>query len=713
MLASLNEAQRQAVTAIGPQVVVVAGAGSGKTRVLVARIQWLIRDQGVDPYRILAVTFTNKAASEMQHRISTVLGPEASSIWVGTFHGIAHRMLRIHAAEVGLPSDFQIIDGDDQRRLVKRLLRDNHLEDAGIDPKQIIGFISRQKDDGLRAGQVTQVAAHQRIWVELYRQYEAFCARMGLVDFGELLLRLYDLLEKSPTVLAQYQARFAQVLVDEFQDTNIIQYRILKKLCTIAHGLMVVGDDDQSIYGWRGAKIENIHRFSKDYPATQMIRLEQNYRSTPVILGAANALIARNQKRLGKALWTDQTVQGERIGIHAAFSELDEALFIVDQLQHWHRKGRLYFDSAILYRSNAQSRVLEQVLRQAQIPYRIYGGMRFFERAEVRDILAYLRLVMYRADDPAFERIINVPPRGIGDKTFDSIRDRAKKDNCSLWDAARAQMGESTTRVRQSLQAFIAFIESFDIAKMTLPDIVEKLLSNQDLITYYQNQAGEKSQTRVDNLAELMTAVKQFQETYIGSEHPAQAFLSEVALNVGEEAQDAAQTDYVKLMTLHAAKGLEFPLVFVTGLEEGLFPNHRCLANPDDLEEERRLCYVGITRAMEVLFFTYALRRAFSGGQSASRPSRFLDEIPPQFLENLSHRHAVSMPASVTIAPKVSNQTGPYPPGQRVRHARFGDGVVLDRDGDKEQMRVKINFERIGEKWLVLAYAKLEVISRN
>jgi DNA helicase-2/ATP-dependent DNA helicase PcrA len=728
---SLNEAQQQAVTNEARQLLVIAGAGSGKTRVLVTRILWFLQQQNVSPYRILAVTFTNKAANEMLERIKKGCGDSgARALWVGTFHGIAHRILRQNAQAAGLPDNFQIIDTDDQKRLIKRIIKQLRLDEETFEPKQAIGYISRAKDDGRRVRSMPRMGdmVGQGL-LAIYEQYEQYCQKMGLVDFGELLLRVDELWEQNPEVLTEYQNRFTHVLVDEFQDTNAIQYRWLRRLCTQQHYLTAVGDDDQSIYGWRGAKIENIQRFTQDYPKAATVRLEENYRSTAAILEAANGLIAQNQGRLGKNLRA-QSQGGEKISIYPAVNEMDEAAFMIDKATLWSKRGGNWSDIAILYRSNAQSRVIEQALRRANIPYRIYGGLRFFDRAEIKDVTAYLRLIAYREDDPAFERVVNMPPRGIGDKTLQNIRDLAQQTQTSLWEAAKAYCPQATGRGAKGLASFIMAIEASD-PKNPLPDLVDRVLEQFGILRHWEEQGAERAQTRLENLAELRIATRQFRQDVREEEDiPAlQAFLSDVALDAGDKEKGGDEAG-VNLMTLHAAKGLEFPLVFIGGLEEGLFPHSRSSLEQDKLEEERRLCYVGITRAMHKLYMTYAQRRAFSASASMNRPSRFITEIPEAQLEYLQlgglgatspapqHKgfarssggqRSSKKPASVNSPVELGGDF-PFRLGERVRHARFGEGVIVNGEGQGANARLQINFDRAGTKWLVLAYAKLDKV---
>jgi DNA helicase-2/ATP-dependent DNA helicase PcrA len=718
-LAELNNAQNQAVTSDAKRLLVLAGAGSGKTRVLVHRIAWLMTHHQVLPHRIIAVTFTNKAAGEMRHRIEKMVDHAGAKLWVGTFHGLSHRILRQHARDAGLPENFQIIDADDQLRLVKRLINERGWDDETCEPKRALGFINRQKDEGRRASQVppsTFLEITQ--FTELYRLYEQYCQRMAVVDFAEILLRAYELWRDNKEILAYYQQRFAHILVDEFQDTNTIQYAWLKLLCGQENHITIVGDDDQSIYGWRGAKIENIHRFHKDYPDVLTIRLEQNYRSTSTILAAANTLIANNESRLGKELWT-QGIQGDRLTLYGAFNEIDEARFIVERIRMWCGSGGHYEDIGILYRSNAQSRVLEQALRQANVPYRVYGGLRFFDRAEIKDALAYFRLLANCFDDTAFERVINLPPRGVGERTLASIREHAKVRQISLLEAAKEYFPSIPLgRISNGLRQFFECVEDMlvQVNMLTLPNLMQYMLQKSGLLMHVKTQPGEKTQARVENLHELVQAADQFHKAFeemqervvANSMETLPAFLSEVALDAGD--REGENETSIKLMTLHSAKGLEFPLVFLCGMEEGLFPHHRSLQERSLLEEERRLCYVGLTRAMRKLYLTYAEKRAFAGLSGVNRPSRFIDEIPSNLIECVNMNAKIHVPSQEAPKRNKLQDDFPFRFGQRVVHKRFGEGVILSGDGQGETARVQVNFAREGKKWLVLAYAKLEPV---
>nr|WP_163501405.1 DNA helicase II [Halomonas socia] len=725
ILDHLNPAQREAVS--GPQgnMLVLAGAGSGKTRVLVHRIAWLLQTEGMSPYAILAVTFTNKAAREMRTRLEALLGLSLRNMWVGTFHSIAHRLLRTHWQDARLPQHFQIIDSDDQLRLVKRLLKDHRIDDERFPPRQVQYFISGCKEEGLRPHQVDAHGdGYMAQMVELYERYQLTCERGGLVDFGELLLRSLELLRDTPALLAHYQARFGHVLVDEFQDTNTLQYAWLKLLTGESAGMTVVGDDDQSIYGWRGARVENIRRFEQEFRDTRTVRLEQNYRSTSAILDAANALISHNTGRMGKELWTEGA-KGEPISVYAGFNDLDEARFIVDTIGEQVRDGAARREIAILYRSNAQSRVLEETLIRQGVPYRIYGGQRFYERLEIKNALAYLRLLLNREDDASLERVINVPARGIGTRTVEILREHARLNNVSLWQALHDALSDALLKGRaaNAVRAFAELIEQLDndTAGMALHEIIAHVNHSSGLIEHHANEKGEKGQARIENLEELINAARAFtqgdalENQEVGEGAAAlEPFLSEAALNAGDHEADEFE-DCVQLMTLHSAKGLEFPIVFVSGVEEGLFPHKMSLEEPGRLEEERRLCYVGLTRAMRKLYLTYAELRRLHGKETFQRPSRFLRELPEELLEEVRLRGQISRPVTARPAVGLSRQTsvdggGDLPSlslGQRVSHPLFGEGVILNAEGEGERARVQVSFEGEGDKWLVLGFAKL------
>lgn len=714
IISSLNDAQRLAVSAPANALLVLAGAGSGKTRVLVHRIAWHIRINHISPQNILAVTFTNKAASEMRGRIEDLLRISARSMWIGTFHGLAHRLLRQHAKQAKLPETFQVMDSDDQLRIIKRLLKGMNIDDSKWPPKQVQWFINGQKEEGIRA---RHMADHgdlfHRQMLQIYKAYEELCERSGLVDFAELLLRAHETLRDNPDLLSFYRQRFLQVHVDEFQDTNTIQYAWLRLLTEGNDNLFVVGDDDQSIYGWRGAKIENIYNFQKHYPGHQVVRLEQNYRSTAHILKAANTVIANNDSRMGKELWTEAG-EGELLSLYTAFNEQDEAYFVVEKIRQWVRDGGLRSDIAILYRSNAQSRQFEERLMTTAVPYRVYGGLRFFERMEIKNALAYLRLSANQDDDASFERVVNTPVRGIGAKTLDDLRILARDRELSLWQAAVTLLEQKQlpARAATALQGFLNLILQLgrDTAGLALYETVKVVVEASGLIDLYKKEKQDKGETRLENLEELVNAAKLFD---FDSENPENLgeldmFLTHAALEAGEM-QGEADQDCVQLMTLHSAKGLEFKLVFMVGMEDGLFPSLQALDDPGRLQEERRLCYVGITRAMRQLYLTHAESRRLYGKDSYPRPSRFLREIPESSIQEIRMRANVTRPVAAS-QPSSFATVGSYRLGQAVRHEKFGEGVVLQTEGAGEQERVQINFRHAGIKWLMLAYAKLEKI---
>ncbi len=713
LLNDLNPAQREAVTAPPGPLLVLAGAGSGKTRVLTHRVAWLVRTQQASPHTILAVTFTNKAAAEMRGRIEQMLGFPVSGMWIGTFHGLSHRFLRAHWREAGVPQTFQILDGEDQYRLVRRVLKSLELDEAYWPPRQAQWFINGHKEEGRRPQHLGEPNdPQQRQMLRIYQAYEEACRRSGLVDFAELLLRAYELMKDNSALRHHYQSRFRQVLVDEFQDTNAIQFAWLRLFAGGSNHLTVVGDDDQSIYGWRGAKVENILKFEQDFPGTKTIRLEQNYRSSGNILKAANAVISHNQGRLGKNLWTTGE-DGEPARLYTAYNELEEARFVVERIQAWVEAGHARREAAILYRSNAQSRVFEEMLLNANMPYRVYGGLRFFERAEIKDALAYLRLLASRHDAAALERIVNVPTRGIGDKSLEAVRARAKSADSSLWEAAQYLVKSNTlvARTSSALAAFLALIERLaqETAGQALPELIEHVLQHSGLLDHYQKEKGEKGEARVENLRELISAARNFEYEQAEGLEPLSAFLAHAALEAGEGQAEAWQ-DCVQLMSLHSAKGLEFPLVFLTGLEEGLFPHERSIVEPGRLEEERRLCYVGMTRAMKQLYLTHAELRRLHGNEYYAPASRFLSEIPEELIVPVRAQPRQMSPARPINTYVRDESSAPMRLGSRVRHEKFGEGVVLNYEGDGSHARVQVNFEEVGYKWLVLAYAKLRPI---
>ncbi len=715
LLDSLNDAQRQAVSAPPGHVLVLAGAGSGKTRVLTNRIAWLNRVESISPFGIMSVTFTNKAAREMRLRVEQLLGMSVGSMWLGTFHGIAHRFLRAHWQEAGLPQAFQILDSDDQLRLVKRTVRSLELDEAHWPPRQVQWFINGHKDEGRRPGDIDdQNDAITQQYIRIYSAYEAACTRAGAVDFAELLLRALETLRGNGALLKHYRNRFRHLLIDEFQDTNAIQYGWIQLLAGTTGSVFAVGDDDQSIYAWRGARVENILNFNKDFPTADVFRLEQNYRSSGNILAAANALIDCNAGRLGKNLWTADK-DGELITLYNAYNETDEARFIVETIIDKVSDGNQRQDCAVLYRSNAQSRVIEEYLVAANINYRVYGGLRFFERSEIKDTLAYLRLVTHQQDDVSFERIVNQPTRGIGDKTVSLIREVARSHNIPLWEAANSMLADNrlSGRAGSAVGRFLSMIMAMReaIAEQALPQQVQTVSELSGLLEHFKKDQSERGQMRLENIAELGNAARTYAFSLEAEpDMPAlDEFLAHAALEAGEGQADGDE-DAVQLMTLHSAKGLEFPIVFMAGMEQGLFPHQRSVEDPARLEEERRLCYVGITRAREKLYISMAEQRRLYGREQYNPVSKFVGELPAELLEEIRPRMNVSMPVyQPQPAPRFQRESDSVlQVGQTVRHGKFGIGIVLDQEGRGNQTRVQVNFEDAGSKWLVLAYANLQ-----
>ncbi|RJU09220.1 DNA helicase II [Xanthomonas campestris] len=723
LLDHLNPAQREAVSAPPGHYLVLAGAGSGKTRVLIHRIAWLNEVQGVPNHGIFAVTFTNKAAGEMRHRTDLQLRNGSRGMWIGTFHGLAHRLLRLHWQDARLPEGFQVMDSDDQLRLVKRVVQSLELDETKYPPKQMSWWINEQKDEGRRPQHIQPEPNDD--WTEVRRQvyaaYQERCDRSGLLDFAELLLRAHELLRDTPALLAHYRARFREILVDEFQDTNAIQYAFVRVLAGESGHVFVVGDDDQAIYGWRGAKVENVQRFLKDFPGAQTVRLEQNYRSSANILGAANAVIAHNPDRIGKQLWTDSG-DGDPIDLYAAYNEVDEARYVVERARQWVRDGGSYGEVAVLYRSNAQSRALEEALIAEQLPYRVYGGMRFFERAEIKDALAYLRMLTNRSDDAAFERAVNTPTRGIGDRTLDEVRRLARANALSLWEAAMLCTQENTlaARARNALATFLSLVGQLqaETGEMDLAERIDHVLMRSGLREHWakESRGGLDSESRTENLDELVSVASRFtrpdDEDSQGMTELV-AFLAYASLEAGE-GQAQAGEEGVQLMTLHSAKGLEFPIVFLVGLEDGLFPSARSLEESGRLEEERRLAYVGITRARQKLVLCYAESRRIHGQDNYNVPSRFLREIPRDLLHEVRPKVQVSRTASLGAARggPVHGvvEAAPIKLGANVEHPTFGGGVVVDYEGAGAHARVQVQFDEVGAKWLVMAYANLTVV---
>ena len=719
LLESLNAAQREAVSAPPGPYLVLAGAGSGKTRVLTHRIAWLVEVERVPPWAILAVTFTNKAAGEMRGRLESLLPAGTRGLSVGTFHGIAHRLLRRHWREAELPETFQILDADDQQRLVKRVVAGLGLDEARFPPRQATWQINAWKDDGKRPDAI-EAGDHPvaRTYLSIYRAYEQACRRAGLVDFAELLLRAHELWLRKPEVLAHYRERWLHLLIDEFQDTNALQYAWIRVLAGNSGTVFAVGDDDQSIYGWRGARVEHMQQFLRDFAGARTIRLEQNYRSTANILEAANAIIARNPSRLGKQLWTAGGA-GDAIALYSAYNDQDEARFVIERIREHIGHGGAADEIAVLYRSNAQSRAFEEQLHQYDIPYRVYGGQRYFERAEVKDALSYLRLAANRHDDAAFERAVNTPPRGIGERTLDQLRRQARAQDISMWDAALAELSaaELNARAKNALRGFMTLIEEFsrNFQSLNLSEQVEHAIAHSSLRDYYERDSRGNAESRVENLDELVNVASRFEPTQEDADaglSELAAFLAHAALEAGE-AQGEIGQPCVQLMTLHSAKGLEFPIVFLVGLEEGLFPSQRSTEDASRLEEERRLAYVGITRARTKLILTCAESRRMHGTEMLARPSRFLAELPQSLLEEVRPRAKITRPVYVPRDwghKPLNEESPPVKLGQRVRHAHFGEGVVVSAEGAGAHTRIQVNFADVGPKWLVAAYANLTAL---
>ncbi len=716
LLADLNAAQLEAVAAPPGHYLILAGAGSGKTRVLTHRLAWLVAEQGLWPHSILAVTFTNKAAAQMRSRVESLLEQPSQGLWIGTFHGLANRLLRLHHDEAGLPREFQVLDADDQQRLVRRTIREANLDDKRFEPRFGTWLINAWKDDGLRPDQIDAGRdPHGQHWIDIYRAYQQACQRGGLVDFGELLLRSYELLAEHPALLAHYQRRFAHLLVDEFQDTNKIQYQWLKRLAGDSGQLFAVGDDDQSIYSWRGAQVANMQHFREDFAEVKIIRLEQNYRSTEIILQAANHLIAHNGDRLGKDLWTEHK-GGEPIQLYAAYNENDEARYVIGRIEQWRSHGERLDQSAILYRSNALSRVLEQALVEAKIPYRIYGGLRFFERAEIKDTLAWLRLLNNPDDDPAFERALAQPPRGVGEKSLEKLRAMARERGVSLMRVAAdpALRANLTGKPRSGLTEFVAIIDELreGVSERVLAEQVEAVLEHSGLRAAVAALEPREAEARGENLNELIAMANSYR---VPEEDEAMgelaAFLTQASLDAGDS-QAAKHADAVQLMTLHSAKGLEFPLVFIVGMEEGLFPNQRAMEEgPQQLEEERRLAYVGMTRAEKQLVLSYAESRRWRGGAAYNAPSRFIRELPGRCVSEVRPKVQLTRPSAFGAASSSKPlNTSPVKLGGNVRHPRFGEGVIVQAYGQGDHARVQVNFDDHGMKELVLAFSKLEFL---
>ena len=719
ILENLNDQQREAVTSEQQNIMVLAGAGSGKTRVLVHKVAWQIEAQQFSPSSIMAVTFTNKAANEMHSRIEELLEHPSPEIWCGTFHSLSHRILRKFHKEANLAPGFTILDSDDQLRIVKRLSKEMNLDDAKFPPRQSQWMINNWKDDGKRSKDVKDKGnIYTQTVKDLYIKYEQACAHDNLVDFAELILLSYEIIVRNSSIRDYFFKRFDSIMIDEFQDTNTIQYKWLQAIAAPKAKVTAVGDDDQSIYGWRGAKVENVKAFSKDFKDVHIIKLEQNYRSTNKILSAANTVIQNNSDRLGKNLWTE-SLEGDNLTLYAAFNEQEEARFIASSSKDWMDGGGCYEDIAILYRSNAQSRALEEAFLRASIPYRIYGGLRFYDRLEIKNAVSYLRVIFNNSDNPAFERSISNPTRGVGAKTLEKIRTKSTEDNVTYLKAAATLIDEGQVKGKGAtgIKAYLDFIletaQSLD--SLNLSEIVENINTDSGLYDFHKKEPGEKGKTRTENLDELVSAAKDFELSF-DADHNKQEiveqFLDNISLDAGDRQADAHE-DAVQLMTLHSAKGLEFKLVFLTGMEESLFPHGRSMESPAQLEEERRLCYVGITRAMQKLYLTYAESRRLHGTDIFNPPSRFLKEIPAELIDEIRPRAQTTTPYARKRSSSFNDATSDigFSLGDKVSHPSFGDGIVLNYEGVGESASIQINFEAVGTKWLMLSFAKLKKVS--
>lgn len=728
LLNSLNAAQKKAVTASMGSQLVLAGAGSGKTRVLVYRIAWLIHVKKIEPSSILSVTFTNKTANEMCKRIEELMHSRPTDMWSGTFHSISYRMLRLNHKEAGLTQGFQILDNDDQRRVIKRVINEENIDEQRWPVNQAQTFINNQKNEGIRPqGDVVSTSnIFLVIMNRIYASYEEECKRINTIDFSELLLRTLELFQKNPAILRRYQERFRHILVDEFQDTNSVQYQWLRLLSEKTDSFMVVGDDDQSIYAWRGSKIENIYHYSRNISNLETIRLEQNYRSNASILSAANALIANNNKRIEKKLWTAKNKK-ESIDLYVAYNEQDEARYITESIRSVLEKNDSISrkDIAVLYRSNAQSRVFEEHLMQERIPYNIYGGKRFFERSEVKDVLSYMVLLDNQDNDSALERIINIPSRGIGNKSIDMIREYANLKGLSIWKAIKRMVEDDilANRVSKNLSKFMNIIEDLikDLMEKPLNDLVKKIISKSGLAESYRIKKSEKNQNRLDNLEELVSAAYNFSmneeiSLIIDRRISLRAFIDYAYLGFDEEKGEKG--DNIQLMTLHSAKGLEFRQVFLVGMEEGLFPHKMALESTSRLEEERRLAYVGITRAMDKLVITYAESRSIHGKETHNKVSRFVKELPEDIIREVRLSNSIIRSfkskrenRSFTSSEKINTLNSHLKIGSRVLHPALGYGIILGLEGYELSKRAQVKFDTEGVKWLMISYAKLRVIS--
>ena len=721
----LNDQQIAAVQCSLGNKLILAGAGSGKTRVLTCRVAELINKYDIRPSNILALTFTNKASNEMKQRLEKLLRISSQGLWFGTFHGICRRLLKIHWKEAGINEHFTILDSQDQLRIIKRIIKAKNLDENLYDPKALQSFINTQKDKGKRFNNINNDDDKYR---DIYKEYDEACRQTNSVDFADLILLTYEMLKRNIKILEYYNKRFKNIMVDEFQDTNTLQFNLLKLLNGTDGSLYAVGDDDQSIYGWRGARSKNIKFFEDEFNNVEIFKLEQNYRSTNEILSVANNLISYNKERLGKNLWTN-SAKGNPVYLYEAYNGDDESNFIVEKIQEHISSGGKRSDIALLYRSNFLSRRLEEELNSRSIPYRIFGGFRFFERAEVKDVIAYLRITVNTSDDSAFERTVNNPPRGLGEKTIQVIRNYAKENELSMWDTINQihKTNITSTRALNALNSYISIINELiiNVKDLDLKNLIEKTISLSTLTKYYESKKNEESLSKQENLEELLSTAERFYQNNIDSEDVLSEFLDNAALEAGEF-QSKTHEDPVQLMTIHSAKGLEFPIVFLTGMDEGIFPNENRNLNKDFLEEERRLCYVAITRAMQTLYITHANMRYMHGNNNFLIPSRFIGEIDDDLLEPIKSNS--TRPFKSNKKYKMGDQkfddeysqethtenfsqednSAYIKIGQRVRHLKFGNGVILSYTGKGDSMKIHINFESYGKKWLVMSYAQLD-----
>ena len=721
----LNDQQIAAVQCSLGNKLILAGAGSGKTRVLTCRVAELINKYDIRPSNILALTFTNKASNEMKQRLEKLLRISSKGLWFGTFHGICRRLLKIHWKEAGINEHFTILDSQDQLRIIKRIIKAKNLDENLYDPKALQSFINTQKDKGKRFNNINNDDDKYR---DIYKEYDEACRQTNSVDFADLILLTYEMLKTNIKILEYYNKRFKNIMVDEFQDTNTLQFNLLKLLNGTDGSLYAVGDDDQSIYGWRGARSKNIKFFEDEFNNVEIFKLEQNYRSTNEILSVANNLISYNKERLGKNLWTNSP-KGNPVYLYEAYNGDDESNFIVEKIQEHISSGGKRSDIALLYRSNFLSRRLEEELNSRSIPYRIFGGFRFFERAEVKDVIAYLRITVNTSDDSAFERTVNNPPRGLGEKTIQVIRNYAKENELSMWDTINQihKTNITSTRALNALNSYISIINELiiNVKDLDLKKLIEKTISLSTLTKYYESKKNEESLSKQENLEELLSTAERFYQNNIDSEDVLSEFLDNAALEAGEF-QSKTHEDPVQLMTIHSAKGLEFPIVFLTGMDEGIFPNENRNLNKDFLEEERRLCYVANTRAMQTLYITHANMRYMHGNNNFLIPSRFIGEIDDDLLEPIKSNNTRPFKSDKKyniggqkFDDEYSQETHPdhfsqednsvyIKIGQRVRHLKFGNGVILSYTGKGDSLKIHINFESYGKKWLVMSYAQLD-----